>query len=320
MLTVAGDLTVDAAIKGQIFAISASGSVATNEKGISIAGQVSVNTIATTTASDIDDGSSVTTNDVTLSSNDADSIFAIAGALAYGGKAGIGASISLNFIPFTGDTQSTLSYIQDSDVAATGSVQASSTGDESIFAITAAFGASKKGMAGALAISINTISPTNETYISGKKSSGVHAGGNLTLDADDTATIQAIAGGIGATGGVLGFGLAFGYNAITGTTEAALLNSATIVAKVVDDEAISTPTIQIIAVAGGAAVPDGEGSTAVGAGAAIAINSVTSSVLALINPATVQATSLTLDASSTALIQILAIGAGGALLAGKAGA
>ena len=113
-----------------------------------------------------------------------------------------------------------------------------------------------------------------------------------------------------------GFGLAFAENAITGTTETGILNSATVVSlRTVEENTTSTPTIQIIAVAGGAAVPGGDGGPAVGAGAAIAINSVTSSgVLALIDPGSiVQAAAVTLEAIYTALIQILAVGAGGAL-------
>ena len=41
-----------------------------------------------------------------------------------------------------------------------------------------------------LAVSINTISPTNEAYISGEKSKGIDAGGDVTLSASDTSTIQ----------------------------------------------------------------------------------------------------------------------------------
>ena len=314
-VTLTGDLTVDAITTGQDYSIAASGSLATNENGIAVAGQVSVNQVSATTEADIVDGSSITANDVTLTGTDSDSIFAISGALAYGGKAGIGAAVSLNFIPSLGGAETTDSFIQNSDVAAGGAVQATATGTESIFAITAAVGASKSGMAGALAVSINTISPTNEAYISGKGTTGVKAVGDVTLSASDDSTIQAIAGGVGVTGGVAGFGLAFADNVIAGTTETGILNSATVVSlRTVEEKTVSTPTIQIIAVAGGAAVPGGGGGPAVGAGAAIALNSVTSGVLALIDPTSiVQAASVTLEDISTALIQILAIGAGGAL-------
>ena len=176
-------------------------------------------------------------------------------------------------------------------------------------------------MAGALAVSINTISPTNEAYISGEKSTGIDAGGDVTLSAIDDSTIQGVAGGVGITGGVVGFGLSFAFNSIDSTTETALLNSPTVVSQgTVEENTNSTPTIQLISVAGGVAVPGGDGGPAVGAGAAIAINSVTSSVVAFFDPATVvEAVAVTLQAVSTAVIQILAIGAGGALSSGDGG-
>ncbi len=108
-------------------------------------------------------------------------------------------------------------------------MQASADGDESIFGITAALGASKAGMAGAISISINTISPTNEAYFGGEKSTGIAAEGDVKLSATDDSTIQTIAGGIGITGGVVGFGISFAYDDITGTTETELLNSVPVI-------------------------------------------------------------------------------------------
>ncbi|HEV8062517.1 MAG TPA: hypothetical protein VGP68_21740, partial [Gemmataceae bacterium] len=313
-VTLTRNLIVDATTTGQDYSIAASGALATNENGISVAGQVSVNSMSATTEADIVDGSSVTANDVTLTATNSDSIFSIAGALAYGGKAGIGAAISLDFIPGPGDSEATDAFIQDSDIAASGTVQARADGDESIFGITAALGASKAGMAGALSISINTISPTNEAYFSGEKSNGINAKGDVTLSATDNSTIQTIAGGIGITGGVVGFGIAFAYDDITGTTETELLNSVPVITLgTFEQDTTSTPTIQLIAI-GGAADTGTSGGPAVAAGAAIAVNSITSSVLALVNPDTlVKAFTATIEAVSNAVVQMLAIGAGGAL-------
>ena len=115
---------------------------------------MSINTDDTSTSADIVDYSNVIAGDVIVSATDQDTIIAVAGALFYGGEAGIGASISLNTI-----SPAASSSIENSDVTAlSGPIDVTASGDESIEAITAALGAADSGMAVAGAYSQNTIS------------------------------------------------------------------------------------------------------------------------------------------------------------------
>ena len=57
------------------------------------------------------------------------------------------------------------------------------------------------------------------------------------------------------SGKTAGFGLAFAYDSISGMTETELLNTAVVAQGNVEEDTSSTPTIQIIALAGGAAKP-----------------------------------------------------------------
>src|SRR5205807_5771140 len=99
--------------------------------GISLAGQVSVNSISTGTRAEILNQSTVTANNMTITAADKEGIFAVAGALAYGGKAGIGAAVSLNDIPDSG-SHDVSADIQDSDVNAAGTIAIDAESDESI--------------------------------------------------------------------------------------------------------------------------------------------------------------------------------------------
>ena len=105
-LTLTGDCTIDATTTGQILSIAASGSVTSGNEGISVAGQVSYNTITTTTSAGVSDGSSITGGEVSVTADDQDKIFAVAGSLAFGGDAGIGAAPAYNTITNTVDASS----------------------------------------------------------------------------------------------------------------------------------------------------------------------------------------------------------------------
>ena len=161
-LGLSGNLSLDAATRETIVSISASGSVATSNSGISLDGQASINTVDTSTGADIDDQSMVSASSVAVTANDTDTIFAIAGALSYGGKAGFGASFSDNTISPPGQKPLATAFIANSAVTTTsGTIQIIAQGDESVEAITAALAAGLQGMAGALSTSLNTISPAN---------------------------------------------------------------------------------------------------------------------------------------------------------------
>ena len=165
-VTLTGNFTVDATTSAEIYSISASGSFAHDNQGIAVAGQVSINSIGISTLAEVLDQSSVSAGNVAVTATSSEQVFAIAGALAYGGRAGFGTSVSVNTIPGTG-SNSVWALIQDSDVTATGAgtLALTALSQETVDSITAAIGASKKGMAVALAVSINTISPDTEAVI-----------------------------------------------------------------------------------------------------------------------------------------------------------
>jgi hypothetical protein len=322
-VTLTGDLGVHATTTGTIISVAASGSFVTTPTppGISIAGQVSVNILSTTTQADIANQSSVTAANVEVTATSSNGIYAIAGAISYGSRAGVGASVGVNTIPFAGASHFVRAYIEDSDVTATGTIDVTAVATDVIKSITAALVAAKAGMAGALAISINTISPETQAYIRRKKTQGqgIKGTGNLTVSATDTSTIQAIAGSIGIGTTVVGFGLSFAYNAIgtevkPGKTEALIESTTvTLTAGTLTAKATATPTIHVLAFAGALAMPDGNGSVQVEAGAAGALNNIASNVTATIDPSTVTATGIDIEATSTATIFGLAIGVGGTL-------
>jgi len=68
-------------------------------KGTGIAGSVGVNLIFGDTDAYVDSGSVITdATSVSITAKDTSSIIAVAGALAYGGKAGVGAGVAVNII------------------------------------------------------------------------------------------------------------------------------------------------------------------------------------------------------------------------------
>jgi len=212
-----GNLVIDATSKEQIFALSASGSAAPNQGSVSLAGQVSVNSISTATHAEILSQSSVTDNNVTVTALDKGGIFTVAGALDYGGKVGIGAAVSLNSIPDSGSHDVTAD-VQDSDISAGGDVTVSAESQESIKAITAAAGIAQSGMAGALAMSLNTISENTQASVQRKKKQGVQSGGRLSLSAQDSSSIFVLAGA--GSSGTISLGAAITSDTITENVQA----------------------------------------------------------------------------------------------------
>ena len=102
-LALTGALLVDAATEGPFYSISAGGSFVPGGSGIAVAGQVSINSNGMTTLAEILDYSSIAAknNDISLTATNNNKIFAIAGALSYGGEAGIGAALATNTIGAT---------------------------------------------------------------------------------------------------------------------------------------------------------------------------------------------------------------------------
>jgi len=245
------DLTVSATTTERIVSISASGSVATNRSGIALAGQVSVNNVDTSTQAEIDNGSSVSANNVTVTATDTDSILAIAGAITYGTKAGFGASVSLNNIPDSGTPNLAYVSLQNSTVTAEGAIQITATAEETILAITAALAAAQSGMAGAISVSLNGIGPA--TIAALVMATSLIAPGAVLVSASDDATIKALAGGLAGTGGKAAFGAAVAINTIKETLKANLNGSTVTSSGSVTVSAGSSSFIETLTVGGAGA-------------------------------------------------------------------
>jgi len=208
----------------RIISICASGSASTSSNSASIAGQVSINTIGSQTAASIINLSDISANNVILMSKDNSLIFSIAGALAYGGKGGVGVSIAFNDVPALGGRNYTAATIEASDVKAAGFLDIDAETKGKIIAITAALGASKEGMAGALSVSVNTIIGDTKVFVSGKKTLGQDIEGAVTMDAIDDSYIFSLAGSLAASDKA-SFGIALSYNEIDKVVTAYLLDT-----------------------------------------------------------------------------------------------
>jgi len=297
---VPGDLYLAAKTTGEILAITASG---TGAGKVGIAGSVSNNKIINTTQSYISNDSDISSlNNAALTSVDDSSILSVAGSVSYGGKAGIGASVSLNTVD-----KKTDSYIENSDIDAVGNVSVTAisgkTGDvyshssdtqhddsnpTEILSVSAAIGASQGQMAAAGAVSINTVSNETHAYMTGRKSNGITAGGDIEAAATDDSDILSVAGSLAGSGGGAGVGVSFAWNEIDNDTGAYMgsginAQSAAGDIRVSAEEAAS---IFSIAAAGGAADKLGL------AGAAV-INTITNTTSAYIGDGT--ATSVSAD-------------------------
>ncbi|KUG05437.1 hypothetical protein ASZ90_017119 [hydrocarbon metagenome] len=312
-LQLSGDFKAEADAGEKIFSFAASGAASTSSNSVSVAGQVSINSISSATGASILNQSNIIASNVTLKASDSCQILAIAGALAYGGKGGIGAAVALNDIPLSGRNAVT-SSIENSDVDASGYIDMDASSENQIFSITAALGASKEGMAAAASVSINTIATDVNTNIIGKKSTGVVSDGALTMDAVDTSSIFSISGAV-ALSGQASLGLAVAYNEIDNTVQAYVGENAYVSTPAsFQAKADSNADIKTIAVGGGY----GGKLSLTGS---IAINNINNDVLAYISNATVSAdTGVLLDASNDSNISAIAgaIGASSQVAIGAA--
>jgi hypothetical protein len=251
-----GALTLHSQATGRIIGIAAG--LAGAPRGVGIAGSVAVNRIYGETEAYIDGGTVVSgVTDLVVEASDTSSIVAVAGALAYGGKAGVGAGVAVNIID--GSAQA---FVADSDVAASGGLTLLAKSDSDIFAISAAVGIGKGSMAAGISVTVNLVSNETSAWISGKRTEdGVETDGAVSISATDESDITAIAGGVAiaagkgpkkdnATWGAT-LGAAIAVNDISNTVEALVLDAAAVrSAGEIGLIASSMPTIYALTVAG----------------------------------------------------------------------
>lgn len=271
-----GGLSLNAEATGDIKAFSASIAGVPKKNGLGIAGQVGINTVNGTTLASIEN-SLVQAGSLTLTSSAANSIFAVAGAVQYGGKAGFGASVAVNRI--TRDTRSIITGVSSNAVHISRDILLDARNDSEIFTISAAIGISPEGFAAAFSVAVNLISPLTQACITDSGPvNAVSAGGNLFLQALDDADIFAFIGA-GTYSESFGLGVSFSYNAITGSAVASIENAGVDVSGDVlltsdliplEDGSDPEKTIHALAIAGALAVND----SAVTVAGAVTVNHV----------------------------------------------
>ncbi len=242
-----GELSVVAGVTGNIKTLSAS--VAATKGKVGVAGSVSINDITNKTLAYVQNSSVLGGSNAYIYAHDHSGIQSVAGAVAFGGKAGLGLSFALNT-----QNNSTLAYADDSDLEFSNLVNVSAETDSDTDTISAAIGASKEGMAGAASVSINKIENETRSYISGKKTIlGVDAGSDISVRAQDDSHIFSISGSVGA--GEVGVGASVALSQVSNTVESNISNGAVVdnIAGNININSISNSDIQAIAAAGGLA-------------------------------------------------------------------
>ncbi len=196
----ANSVTVSASETATIQAITAGGAGAGD---FAIGGSVSINRIGNHTTAEIRNQSNVNAfNQVDVSGKDNSTIQALAGAVAFGGKAGVGASVVLNRI----DNQNQ-AIIDNAQVTALG-LSVNSNQNATIEAISAAgSGGGKAAISGA--INLNFIDTKTNSQISNKAK--INASQNVAVNSTDNSIIKSLAGQL-AVGGTAGVGVSVSTN------------------------------------------------------------------------------------------------------------
>ena len=264
----AASLSLLAVEKGGIRSLTAAGSGAPLKEGIAVAGSIAVNAIIDTVEAYLS-GATVTLDESSsIKAQNESEIWAIGGALAYGGKGGIGVGIAVNVMGTEDDPNVTRAYIDNSTVTmSNGTLEVSAynenpTTDPRIVAITGSVGIGKgsESFAGAGTISVNLISNDTYAYI---KSSNIQEPENnpgtvnTLVKARDNSGIFAISGAVGAAQKA-SIGAAVGYNEIDNDINAYLDGTTLTSGGTLTIEALSESEIEAYTVGVAAAADSGK--------------------------------------------------------------
>ncbi len=238
---VGGGVNVDAENTGAMWSISAGAAGASK---IGVAGSVAYSNVDNVTDAAIENANVDADGAVTLDADDGSDIRGVAGAVGYGGKAGVGAAVAINTV----DSDTSARVVgAGKTVNGDAGVAASATNDNGIFAVAAAIGASQ-GVADSGAVTANWISNRTEAAMTGATVTA--AGQTASFDADDTSSILSISGNAAVSTGQASVGISASYNDIGNETYAKAVGGS-ISAGTVRLEATEAADIQAIA-AGGA--------------------------------------------------------------------
>ncbi len=317
-LTDAGVVTVAADATGNTVAIAAGLGVSAN--GYGLAGSVAINTIDSDTQAYLT-GGAIAAGSLSITALDTTSIIAVAGAIAYGGKAGIGAGFAYNTID--GGAQA---WLSSAAVDVTGAVVVKAENNSQITAVAiagafaGAMGSTKSNaFAGAGSVTVNTVSSKVGSRLRRSRVTTTNAG-KVGVAASDDSTIIADAGGValaiaigqGSEGSSLSraVGAAVAFNRIEGSDVEAAYVEATVddsflsAAGAVEVTATSTTDIDALTLAGAGAVggSGGGGGTALSGAGAYSENTIDNNIEARVRASDVTAGSVVVTASNGSMI------------------
>lgn len=302
-----GTTKVEATVDGEIKTLSAS--VQASRGKLGVAGSVSINEIAHATQAFLRGSDVSGTSGVTLSARDSAAIKSVAGAIAFGGKAGIGLSFGWNHI----DNRIS-AFMAGSDVNTTGAVTVSALSNASIDTVAASLGASSGQMAGAAAVAINQIDTQTTARVEGQKTAAGLDAASLSVSASDESDINSIVGALGLSAGKAGFGVSFAWNDIGSQVHASLVSPNVSTTGLTSVSAMHDGDIETYAMAGG-------GAAKVGASGSLAINDITTQLSATTQGGRVTASAVNVKAQERARIFAAtgALSGGGTAAVGASG-
>ncbi|MDX2182860.1 MAG: leukotoxin LktA family filamentous adhesin [Gemmatimonadaceae bacterium] len=338
---VAGDARIAATRDGGIRALTASGSGSKQKSGINMAGSMSYNEIDNATLAHVTGAKLVTTaggtqlGDLSLFAEDLSDIYAIAGAVTLGGKAGFGASVLVNEIG-----NETRAYATNAKLVVAGALALTARNQNDIRTLGASLGASDKLTITGVGAG-NTITNFAEAWLDntstafvttpgGTADRLVEAARGVSITAEDESEIELLAAaGAGSKGA--GIGASVAVNTIDNTVKASVTNA--VYASETADFALSASNIAgdfenadpddetngrggIRALAGAVGI----GKTG-GAGVAVAVNRLAGETTAQITGANakIKARNVTVDATGEGSIAAIAAGLGAGGKVGVAG-
>ncbi len=265
-------LDLDASRAGDLISISAGFAGAPNKSGIAIAGSVSINLIDNFTLTGLRNVAGASTVDglLTLDAKDDSDMVVVAGSVAFGGRAGIGAAVSVNDIDNT--VRSEIRAVDE--LAFTGDLRLDAATDSDIISVTGSLGAGTQGLGAAGTVSVNQIDNVVEAIVAGSALRNTTATGDVGIRARDDSAIFAFSGGFGF-GKTVGIGAAVSYSDIDNRIAASI-----------DDSVVRAPgSLDVTATSANRiiAVTLGAGGGKVGIAGSVSINEIGNTVSALIS-------------------------------------
>src|SRR5262249_18812653 len=210
------------------------GSGAPSVSGIAVAGSVSVDVGLYSVVAYVSGATLNLQEDSSVTAEDESNIWTIGGAVAFGGKAGVGIGIGVNVLGSDGNPNTTSAYVENSTVTLDdGALEVSAENknpsvDPRIVAITAAIGASTGSFAGAGMVSVNLINSETSARITGstlEQPETSEGKASAVVSAADTSGIISVGGAVGVSTSGPSIGAAIGYNEIETSTVAGIESS-----------------------------------------------------------------------------------------------